>query len=272
MEASERSAAGFAPVLGTHLYYEVNGVGMPLLLIHSGWLDGRMWDEQFALFAQHCLVIRYDVRGYGRSAMPSVPYSHVADLDALLTFLELDAVVVLGLSMGGMIALDFALQHPERVKAVIAIATPVRGIQPAAEEFEPAAAPVRAAQQGQYAQAINLQLARWFPQQSTKASAQAQQRIRAIMEDFSFPRLAPTAPVEQWPSPITAERLTAIQMPTMIVVGEQDEGFIRRCADVLATQIPRAQLVCVPHAGHLVNIDQPEQFHQTVLRFLTPLR
>jgi 3-oxoadipate enol-lactonase len=271
MAISNPHATGFAPVLGTQLYYEILGAGSPLVLIHGGWLDGRMWDDQLATFAAHATVLRYDVRGYGRSAMPSIPYSPVADLDALLTFLEMPAAAVLGLSMGGMIALDFALEHPSRVRAVIAVATPVRGLPPSPEEFEPAAAPVRAAQQGNRVEAVALQLGRWFPGARTVVAEQARERVQAIMEEFTFPRLSPNAPVEQWPTPVTAERLPDVQAPTLIIVGEEDDTYIRRCTDILVAQIPTAQLVSMPQTGHLVNIEAPEPFHQAVLTFLKRL-
>jgi pimeloyl-ACP methyl ester carboxylesterase len=271
MAMSHPDTSGFALVLGTQLYYEVVGAGLPLVLIHGGWLDGRMWDDQLSTFAAHATVLRYDVRGYGRSAMPNIPYSHVADLDAFLTTLEMPTLAVLGLSMGGMIALDFALEHPSRVRAVIAVATPVRGLPPSPKEFELAAAPVRAAQQGNRAEAVSLQFGRWFPDNRTAASRQTRERIRAIMEDFSFPRLSPTAPAEQWPAPVTAERLADVKAPTLVIVGEEDDTYIRRCADVLAAQIPTAQLISLPGTGHLVNIEAPEQFHQAVLTFLKQL-
>ncbi len=101
---------GFADVNGAHLYYEIAGSGQPLVPIHGHTLDTRMWDDQFELFSQQFQVIRYDMRGYGKS----VPQSHDSyapadDLMALLKHLGLSHAHILGLSRGGGVAIDFAL-------------------------------------------------------------------------------------------------------------------------------------------------------------------
>src|SRR5256885_2419453 len=87
MSMSEQAKAGFIEVSGTRLYYEEMGEGHPLVLIHGGYMDRRMWDDQFAIFAEQYRVIRYDVRGFGKSALPTVPYADRQDLYELLTAL-----------------------------------------------------------------------------------------------------------------------------------------------------------------------------------------
>ncbi len=88
MAQTTPSDAGFAEVNGARLYYEVGGAGHPLVLIHAGICDSRMWDDQWNDLAQHFQVIRYDVRGFGRSAMPTAPFAHRDDLYALLRLLN----------------------------------------------------------------------------------------------------------------------------------------------------------------------------------------
>ena len=103
---------GFADVNGTRLYYEVAGTGHPLLLIHGGLVDRRSWDDQFNVFAQHYQVIRFDVRSCGDSApitAETPPYSLEEDLYSLLKFLGIEKTYVLGLSMGGAIAINFTV-------------------------------------------------------------------------------------------------------------------------------------------------------------------
>jgi len=121
---------GFADVNGTRLYYEVAGTGHPVVLIHAGIADHHMWDKQFALFAQQYRVIRYDLRGLGQSAMPPGPYRHARDLYGLLQYLGIVQAHVIGVSIGGMTAIDFTLEHPEMVTALIAVAAGISGSKP----------------------------------------------------------------------------------------------------------------------------------------------
>jgi pimeloyl-ACP methyl ester carboxylesterase len=102
---------GFAEVNGTRLYYEVVGRGHPLVLIHGRFVNTNMWNDQLEVFAKRFKVIRYDVRGFGKSALPTVGkgYRHTEDLKALLNQLGIDYAYMVGLSMGGYIALDFLL-------------------------------------------------------------------------------------------------------------------------------------------------------------------
>lgn len=118
---------GFVETNGTKLYYEMVGEGHPLVLIHGGYMDRRMWDDQLAVFAEHYRVIRYDVRGFGKSELPQVPYADRQDLAALLAFLGIEKTYLLGLSLGGVIALDFTLDYPYMVEALILVGSPISG-------------------------------------------------------------------------------------------------------------------------------------------------
>src|SRR5260370_21184283 len=112
--------ADMVTINGTHLYYEHAGSGHPLVLIHGFTLDTRMWEDQFAIFTQHYQAIRYDMRGFGRSALPTEePFTAVEDLRALLDTLGVSRTFVLGLSRGGHVAIDFALMYPERTCALL---------------------------------------------------------------------------------------------------------------------------------------------------------
>ena len=114
------SHAGFADVNSTRLFYEILGAGPPLTLIHGFSLDTRMWDEQFAALGQRHRVLRYDARGFGRSAVPGIArYSHTEDLRALLAYLEIKHTALIGFSLGGGIAISYALADPAAVDALI---------------------------------------------------------------------------------------------------------------------------------------------------------
>jgi len=101
--------------------------GSPVVLIHGGGLDSRMWNESFHALARSYRVVRYDVRGFGRSAPPTAPFSHVDDLARVLDRAGIDSAALVGLSLGGAIALNFALVHPDRVDRLLLIGPAVPG-------------------------------------------------------------------------------------------------------------------------------------------------
>jgi 3-oxoadipate enol-lactonase len=113
----------FADVNGTRLYYELKGAGPVVAFLHGWTLDTTMWDDQYDEFAKHYKVLRYDLRGNGKSAVPQTghPYAHHEDLMALLDYLRIQKAAVIGLSMGGYAAINFAIAYPERTSALIPV-------------------------------------------------------------------------------------------------------------------------------------------------------
>ena len=121
-------------VNGTQLYCEETGAGPALVLIHGFTLDTRMWDDQFGLFAEHYHVIRYDLRGFGQSAVPAdTLYAHFDDLKALFDALGIEQAHLVGLSKGGGVALDFALAFPAYVRSLVLIDSILGGFSWSAE-------------------------------------------------------------------------------------------------------------------------------------------
>src|ERR1044071_4596306 len=122
--AQESMVARTVNVNGADLYYEAKGRGFPIVFVSGGGiLDRRGWDEQFEVFSRHYRAIRYDVRGIGKSARPQTSFSHSEDLYALLRHLKIKRAHVVGLSVGGAIAIDFAIEHPEFVDRLILAAS-----------------------------------------------------------------------------------------------------------------------------------------------------
>ena len=109
------SETGYAPVNGANIYYETAGEGEALVLLHAGITGSRMWDAQFEAFSHHFRVMRYDLRGFGKSMVPSGKYTGYGDAAGLLDFLAIEKAHVVGISNGGRVALDFALAYPEKV-------------------------------------------------------------------------------------------------------------------------------------------------------------
>jgi len=129
-----KSLKGIVEVNDTRLYYEIAGSGHAVIFIPGFILDTRMWDDQFEQFAKRFTVIRYDMRGFGKSALPTDEiYSHVDDLKALLDFLEVKQAYLVGLSKGGAVAIDFTLTHLQYVKALVLLDAVLGGFDWSAE-------------------------------------------------------------------------------------------------------------------------------------------
>src|SRR5712691_3775284 len=125
--AKEKEHAGIAYVNGTSLYYELAGKGPAVVLVHGGLVDSRLWDDQMKAFSKSYHVVRYDLRGFGRSRAATDPFSHIEDLRAVLDFLKIERATVIGLSLGGIIAADFTLEYPERVERLVLVGAGLRG-------------------------------------------------------------------------------------------------------------------------------------------------
>jgi pimeloyl-ACP methyl ester carboxylesterase len=119
----------FADVNGTRIHYEERGEGTAVILIHAGVVNMGMWDDQMDAFAQQHHVIRYDIRGWGETAVPPAPYSDHEDLHGLLTYLGVETVVLIGCSWGGKIALDYALTYPEIVVGLVLVGSGLGGYE-----------------------------------------------------------------------------------------------------------------------------------------------
>jgi pimeloyl-ACP methyl ester carboxylesterase len=149
-------------VNGAHLYYEMAGEGNPLVLLHAGIADCRMWDDQFEPLAQHFRVIRYDARGFGQSEPTADAYYPYEDLRAVMDALEVESAYLVGCSMGGKTILDFALAYPERTAALAPVASDLGGYSFRAWSEEQVAAIEAAEQEGDYERISEIEMQIWF--------------------------------------------------------------------------------------------------------------
>ncbi len=268
---------GFVDINGTQLYYEMMGEGHPLVLLHGGYLDRRMWDDQFAVLANHYRTIRYDIRGFGKSALPQVSYADRQDLYALLQFLGITKTYLLGLSLGGEIVIDFTLEYPDMVDALILVGSPVSGYPHKVMFTE---------------QQLQEQIQRWTPfkqaMQERNIPAMvdflmddptlmpslqypaARQRVREILSEYSFVWLLNPAPKQEL-IPAAYGRLAEIRVPTLLIVGADDHFQLHKSADKLEQDIPGARRVTIPATHHIPNMEKPAEFNQIVLNFLSTL-
>jgi pimeloyl-ACP methyl ester carboxylesterase len=262
--------AGFADVREPLLYYEEKGSGPPLVLIHGGALGRRMWDEQFDVFSKNYRVIRYDVRGFGKSATPTRPYSHVQDLHDLLCFLKISEAYVVGLSLGSMIAVDFALTHPEMTSALVLAGPAVNGFAWNPVDEKQARKAIRLAVNGENDSALDALMQ--DPYLATAAQRpDLAPRMRAMATD-NLQSMLTSSILERPMRPAAIKRLKEIHAPTLVIIGTRDVADSQKNAELLKSQVPNCQRVDIEGSGHLVNLEKPKEFDAAVLAFLAEQR
>ena len=154
MIASKR---GYAQIKDVQLYYETDGEGSDLVFVHAGCADHRMWDEQFSIFAPHYRVLRYDMRGYGRSSLKPASFSNRTDLNHLLEILDIQHAHFVGCSMGSLAVTDFAVEHPEKVKSLVLVSPALSGYQYEGPPPQPVLEMIEARKAGKLDHAAELQ-------------------------------------------------------------------------------------------------------------------
>lgn len=265
---SEDATSGLAPADGTQLYWEQRGAGDPVVLLHAGIADRRMWDAQFAALADHYRVVRFDARGFGRSAFGTGPFSFRGDVIAILDALGIDHAHLIGVSFGGSTALEAAIDFPDRIRSLVLGASSPRGLiahtnlVPLWEEVD------RLVEAGQIDAANELEIQMWVDGPIRSADA-VDPALRALVLEMNRATLtAPERPDETELAPPAAERLDEILVPTLVLAGEYDQPSQIAGPKLLAERIPNAEFVMLNGAAHLLNMEQPEAFNAAVLNFL----
>lgn len=274
MSRSTQPEVGFMEVNGTQLYYETLGDGHPLVLIHGGFMDRRMWDDQFRAFAEYYRVIRYDVRGFGKSELPQMPYTDRQDLYDLLNSLGVEKTYLLGLSLGGAIAIDFTLEHPDMVEALTLVGSPVPGFpvellytEEQLEQQRSRWAPLDKAIQERNVPAMVEALMQDPTLVPSPNYPVARQRVRNNLSGYSFVWVLDPAPRLDLDPPAYG-RLAEIHVPTLIVLGSEDDSRLFKDADKLEQDIAGSRRITIAETRHMPNIEKPEEFNAIVLDFL----
>ena len=264
---------GYADLGDARLYYEMGGEGEPLVLSHAGFVDSRMWDDQWDTFTRRCRTLRFDMRGFGKSDRAERPVARRDDLYRLLQRLGIARAALVGCSMSGEIVLDFALENPEMVAALVLVSTVPSGFEMRGEPPHELLEMMAAVEQGDLERASELQNRLWIdgpfrqPQQvdpRLRQRAAEMNRIALTNGTWGKADAVPTRPL----NPPAARRLGEIQVPVLIVAGGLDAPEILRAADVMALGIPGARKMILPGCAHLPNMEQPEEFNRVVLEFL----
>lgn len=252
---------------GGDLFFESAGNGEAVVFVHGFGLDSRMWTPQFEALQSTFRVIRYDMRGFGRSALPSqAAYAHEDDLNALLSSLKAAPAHIVGLSTGGRIALRFAAAYPQSVRSLVLADSAVDGQTWSMDWQTRWNRMSEVARGGQLAEAKR----QWLEHplfEPARADPFLASLLARMVEDYSGWHWLNDDTVRV-PIPPLAERLSEIRAPSLVITGSRDLPDFQRVADFIAQNLRSARRVFVPGAGHMVNLEAPQAFNAALLDFL----
>jgi pimeloyl-ACP methyl ester carboxylesterase len=262
-------SAGYADVNGAKIYYEETGQGYPLVFIHAGVADRRMWDEQVAFFADHYRIIRFDLRGFGKTSPVPGSFSYRDDLSGLLACLGVERACLIGCSMGGMTAMDLTLEHPEAVEALVMVGSAPWGLDldvPAPTKFAEAEA---AEERQDWERLIELSAQIWYD-----GEGRGPQDVDPVKREFVKQMQRDALPYRSMPQgqpipmkPSAAERLDELHVPLLIICGTHDTPYIVAASEYMRQHVAHAKKVMLDSA-HLPGMDRPAQFNRILRDFL----
>jgi pimeloyl-ACP methyl ester carboxylesterase len=244
-----------------------------LVLLHTAFVDNGMWDEQFADFARSYRVIRFDMRGFGKSDPVQGPVVRRYELYQLMKHVGIEKAALIGCSLGGEVIIDFTLEQPDMVMTLVPVSAVPGGFEMQGEPPPVMLEMFSALQQNDLQRASELQIRLWVdgafrtPDQVDPAVRQrAAEMNRAALANGTFfkAEMRPTQPLE----PPAVNRLKEIAAPTLIVAGSLDHPEILRAAGFMAREIPLAEKVVLSGAAHVPSMEQPAAFNQAVRQFL----
>jgi pimeloyl-ACP methyl ester carboxylesterase len=267
MSQQPTEISGYLNVKNGELYYEVKGQGKEtIVFVHDGLVHAEVWENQFSTFAENYRVIRYDRRGYGRSINPDTTYSNVEDLRAVFDYFKIHKAIVIGMSAGGGLAIDFTLKYPEKISSLILVGAVVSGFSYSEHML------TRGGRLTLEDYTNQEKLLEYFvkedPYEIAPENQEAREKLWKIMEanphniDFSKNRLA------EQPERPAVEALNEIHAPALIVVGEYDIPDVFAHAGAIEAGIQHSQKVIIRNAGHLVPFEQPDLFNTQIMNFL----
>lgn len=264
---------GFAGINGAQIYYEVSGEGQPFLMVHAGIADNSMWDDQFAFFAQRYKVVRYDMRGYGKSLPVASDYQRHEDMRALLNFLEIDHAILMGCSMGGGACMNFALEYPAQADALIMVGSAPMGFSYDDWSPSPLDEEMEAAYEAGDLERVNEAGMKIFIDGQGRTPDQVDPALRKKAYDMNMIALRNEKLLgKDVPLPTPAvKRIAELRLPVLIVMGDLDEEYIHRSSAFMAENIPGARKVVMPGTAHLPNMEFPQEFNAHVQAFLDSL-
>lgn len=262
----------FITCLDNQIYYETVGEGEPIVLAHGGYLDSRMWDDQFIFFANKGYkVIRFDSYAHGKTIDGNnTPFLHEI-VQTLMDSLSIKKANFIGLSMGGVTLIECALECPQYIKKMILVSTGINGYEWGKDKlFLPnLMKQLECINNQDTLGAAEAFLKSWtdgpYRKPEDISTEIREKNKQIILERFRIHGLRKNA-LQSYPKAIT--RYTEISCPTLIVLGEKDMPSIHEISKMLNEGISGSKLLTIPESAHMVNMEFPEMFNQKILEFI----
>jgi pimeloyl-ACP methyl ester carboxylesterase len=258
----QAETSGYVEVDGSKIFYESAGEGPALIFIHDGLVHREIWNHQFSHFAEDYKVIRYDRRGYGKSSAAAGKYSLVDDLNRLYTELEIQKACLIGMSSGGRLAINFALQYPDKVSGLVLVGAVVGGLPFTSHMFN------RGGHSPEKFETEEEQIAYYVqedPYEIYRANKDATKQVAQLIKANPPKETGSAIPPPGEPA---YRRLAEIEVPALIVVGEFDHPDVHAHAGAINAGIENSKRDIIPKSGHLIPIEQPALFNSALEEFL----
>ena len=255
------------------LYHQLEGEGTPLVLVHAGICDSRMWDRQWSAFVPGHRLLRYDMRGFGRSPIAPQPFSHAADLAELLDAQAVAGAVVVGVSLGGRVALELAVARHDLVSKLVlsGAGLPDHEWSQAVQEY--AAAEEAAVAAGDLDAASEINVRFWVDGVGRSPDAVDAGVRREVHEmqrrALELQIVAGDAAQEVLLVADVGSRLGEVASPALVVVGQHDVADMHQMADRISAALPNARRELIAGTAHLPSMERADEFDRLVLGFLS---
>jgi pimeloyl-ACP methyl ester carboxylesterase len=253
------------------LFAEVAGEGPAVVLVHEGICDSRMWDEQWERWSQDFRLLRVDLRGFGRSPLGEGPFAHARDLIALMEEHGLAPAALVGVSLGGRVALEVAVARPELVSALVLVAPGLPGHAWSDELRAAWGEEDEAFEAGELDRAVEVSLRTWVdgPRRRPEDVDPALRARVGVMQRRAYELADGVAEDEEelLVEDLT-QRLAEIRVPTLILVGEEDQPDMHAITERLEREIPGARRETIAATAHAPSMERPQEFDELVLPFL----
>jgi len=258
-------------VNAAEIHVEEAGEGKTIIFIHGTMLDSRLWAPQVEILKLGFRVITYDLRGHGESSpLPGIPFSHVADLEGIANAMGIDKAVIVGSSVGGVIATNFAHAHPHRTRGLVLVCSDMIGAPNDENHIRFLASLKLAFRTGGPEKAAK----RFMDSELMKAVSRkpiARKRIEEMLSSHTWEVYKEGSP-SGFKKVISRLELSEIHSAALVMFGENDIPRFIEIAKILASNIPDAGLVAIPDAGHYPNLESPDFFNSRLIEFADSLR
>lgn len=251
------------------IYFETVGEGKPVVFIHAGVADSRMWDPQFEKAPDGFQFIRLDLRGFGNTKIPKEQYTDCEDVLAVMDHLEIDRAVMVGCSMGAEVALDLVALATYRLDGLVLIGASAPGFEPPSSDYQSPQWPyaVEAFEAGDLTRVAELDAEMWVVGRG-RESADVDPDVVELVKEMDLTALRTEERRDERRRAPQLKALPHVDIPTLIVVGEHDLPQLLEASEHLEETIEHASQVIIEDAAHLPSLEQPKAFNEAFYTFL----